>query len=247
MPTAPYPLLSTVLNYARDQANDAIQAQGGNTLTNSADFTPDYVNRAWLMLQQELVSLGYEEFRTDNLQLTLPAVASEDTSLQVTLDWSGYNDGVTLDAAVVLPQTLIKPLKLAERPTDTAPNVNAFIDMDGPEQGIKRVPSIPKQQWNGIWVWNANKIYMPGATVQTDLRVDFLAYLPDFTGTGAGYPGTQTANILRCEDAFAGFIAALFCAPRGDVDASGILDDAKNAAKIIAGVQPSETTMAVVQ
>lgn len=245
--TPPYPTLETCLEYARIAVNDAIQTVGGNTLTDTADFTPFYVNRAWLMLQQELVSLGYEEFRTDNLILTLPPVNSEDAALQATLSWTGYYDGVNTDATIVLPQTLIKPLKLAERPTEASPNINAFIDMDGPEQGIRRIPSIPKQQWNGIWVWNANKIYMPGATVDTDLRVDFLSYLPNFTGTGAGYPGAQTANILRCEDAFAGFIAFLFCSARGDVDASSILDGAKNAAKIIAGVQPTETPVMVTQ
>jgi hypothetical protein len=199
------------------------------------------------MLQQELVSLGYDRFRTDNLILTLPAVNSEDTALQVTLDWTGYNDGVTLDPSVVLPQTLIKALKLAERPTDAAPNINAFIDMDGPEQGIHRIPSIPKQQWNGIWVWDDDQIRMPGATVETDLRVDYLAYLPNFTGSGSGFPGSQTAGILRCEDAFAGFIAYVFCAARGDVDASSILQGAKDATKILAGVQPSEMPMMVAQ
>ncbi len=247
MATAPYPLLSEIISLARVQVNDAIQTIGGNTLTDAADFTPLYVNRAWLMLQQDLVSFEYDEFRTDNLILTLPPVNSEDTSLQVTLDWEGYSDGVNTDASIVLPQSLIKPLKLAERPTDAAPNVNPFIDMDGPEQGIKRIPSVAKKQWNGVWIWNTNKIYMPGATVQTDVRVDFLAYLADFTGSGAGFPGVQTANILRCEDAFAGYIAAVFCAARGDMDASGTLSAAKDAARIIAGVQPVGASMAVAQ
>jgi hypothetical protein len=247
VPTAPYPTLEKILGFARVQVNDAIQANGGNTLVDSADFTPLYVNRAWLMLQQELVSNGFDRFRTDNLIVTLPAVNSEDTALQVTLDWTGYYDGVSLNTGVVLPQTLIKALKLSERPTDSAPNVNSFIDMDGPEQGIRRIPSITKQQWNGIWVWDDDQVRMPGATAQTDVHIDFLAYLPDFTGSGAGFPGPQTANILRCEDAFAGFIAAVFCAARGDVDASTTLQQAKDAAKILAGAQPTETPMAAVQ
>lgn len=243
----PYPLLSTVISYARVAVNDVVQTVSGNTLTNDADFTPLIVNEAWLMFQQKLVSLGYEEFRTDNLILTLPAVNSEDAALQVTLDWQGYNDGVTNDPSIVLPQTLIKPLKLAERPTDSAPNVNMFIDMDGPEQGIRRIPSISKAQWNGIWIWHANKIYMPGATAITDLRVDFLAYLADFTGTGVSYPGVQTANILRCEHAFASYIAYVFCAARVDGDASDLLKQGEDGAAIIAGVVPAQTPTVVVQ
>lgn len=231
----------------RVQVNDAIQSAGGNTLTDDADFTPIYVNRAWLMLQQELVSYGFDRFRTDNLILSLPAVSNTDTSLQATLDWTGYYDGVSLNTGIVLPQTLIRALKLAERPAGASPNNQAFIDMDGPEQGIKRIPAIPKLPWNLIWVWDDDKIWMPGALVQTDVRVDFLSYLPDFIGTGVGYPGVQTANILRCEDAFAGFISAVFCAARGDMDASGILQGAKDAAKILAGIQVTETPVQVVQ
>ena len=180
----PYPNLSTIIGYARIIANDAIQSAGGNTLTNDADFTPEYVNLAWLQFQQELVSYGFDRFRTDNLILTLPAVANADTSLQVTLDWDGYNDGVTLHAGIVLPQTLIKALKIAERPSASAPNTDTFIDMDGPEQHIRRIPLIPKQQWNGIWVWDDDQIRMPGALTTTDVSINYLAYLPDFTGSG---------------------------------------------------------------
>lgn len=243
----PYPTLATILDATRVQVNDAIQAVGGNTLTNNADFTPVYCNRAWQMLQQDLLSFGYVRFRIPNLILTLPPVANEDTSLEVFLNWIGYFDGVSTNTGVVLPQNLIKPLKLAERPNDAAPNLNAFIDMDGPEQGIVRIPSIPRQQWNQIWVWNDDAIWFPGATVITDVRIDFAAYLPDFTGTGAGFPGSQTADIMRCEDALAGYIAAVFCAARGDIDASGILAAAKDGARIIAGVQPAATQVMGVQ
>lgn len=244
---APYPLLEKIISYARLLANDVIQQLGGNTLTDTADFTPYYVNLAWLQMQQELASNGYDRFRTDNLILTLPPVNGLDTSLQVTLDWDGYNDGVNDDASIVLPQTLIRALKIAERPSGTAPNTSQFIDMDGPEQGIRRIPSIQKQQWNGIWIWDDDKIYMPGALVTTDIRIDYLSYLPDFTGTGVAFPAGQTADILRCEDAFARFIAAVFCEPRGDVDASGLLQTAKDAAKILAGGKPAEMPVGVVQ
>lgn len=241
--SAPYPSLAGIITEARVQSNDAIQSIGGNTLTDAADFTPFYVNRAWQMFQQDLVSFGYVRFRIPNLILTLSAVASEDAALEAFLNWYGYFDGVNTDSDVVLPQNLIKPIKLAERPTSDAPNVNAFIDMDGPEQGVTRIPSIPKQQWNGIWVWNGDAIWMPGALAQTDLRIDYAAYLPDFTGSGAGFPGVQTADIMRCEDALAGYIAAVFCAARGDMDASGILAAAKDAARIIAGVAPAATPL----
>lgn len=225
--------------------NDSIQTIGGNTLTNTADFTPVIVNRAWQMFQQDLLSFGYVRLRIPNLILVIPPVNSEDASLEVFLNWIGYYNGASTDTNIVLPQNLIKPIKLAERPTDAAPNINAFIDMDGPEQGIERIPAIPKNQWNGLWVWNDDAIWMPGALAQTDLRIDYAAYLPDFTGTGVGFPGAQTADILRCEDALAGYIAAVFSAPRGDLDSSGMLSAAKSAARIVAGAAPAAAPLGV--
>lgn len=241
---SPYPLLSDILSATRVICNDIIQTIGGNTFTNDADFTPVYVNRGWQMLQQDLVSFGYVRFRIPNLILTIPPVNSEDAALEVFLNWYGYYDGVNVDGSVVLPANLIKPIKLAERPSGASPNLNAFIDMDGPEQGITRIPAIPKNQWNVIWVWNGDAIWMPGALVQTDLRIDYAAYLPNFTGSGAGFPGTQTADIMRCENALSGYIAAAFCAARGDMDGSGILAAAKDAARIIAGVAPAAAPLA---
>lgn len=239
-----YPLLSDVLAAARIIVNDAIQSNSGNTLVNTADFTPVYVNLAWQKLQQYLASLGYVRFRVPNFIIpSLPPVNNEDTSLEVFLNWSGYYDGVSVDGSITLPLDFIRPLKLAERPSDSAPNVNAFTDIDF----VDRIPSIPKMQWNQIAVWDDDAIWMPGATVATDLRIDYASYLPDFTGSGAGFPGVQTANISRCEDALSGWIAAIFCGARGDQDALGLLSDAKDAAKIIAGVKPSEMPVMVAQ
>ena len=235
---------------ARIQVNDSINATAGQTLIDTADFTPYYVNRAWLMLQQELLALGWPRFLFEGYVISgIPGVSSLDTALQASLSWEGYSDGVITDATRVLPQNLIKPLKLMERPSGQAPNIGNFIDMDGPEQGIVRIPPIQKQQWNGIWVWNSDSsgnqaIFMPGALVNTDLRIDYEGYIPDFTGSGMGFPGSQTANILRCEDAFAGFIAFVFCDPRGDVDASTIQANAMRATKILAGVTPDDPAMA---
>lgn len=234
---ADYPLVSDILDSARVQVNDAIETINGNTLTDNADFTPVIVNRAWQQFQQDLLAFGYDRFPVPNLILTIPPVNSEDAALEVFLNWNGYYDGVNVDGSVFLPSNFIRPIKLAERPTDAAPNVNAFIDMDGPEQGIKRLPGIPKEQQNRIWIWLDDAIWMPGATVTTDLRIDYLSFLPNFTGSGAGFPGVQTANIQRCTDAFAGYIAGVFCAPRGDLDAATIMANAKSAAAIIAGVK----------
>ena len=210
---------------------------GGQILTDDADFTPFLVNLAYRKCQQFLISLEWARFVTQNdIIPSVPPVANEDTSLNVTLSWSGYNDGVTDYPSVVLPQDLIRPLHLAGRASDSAPNVNAFIDIDGPETGITRLPSVPKKDWNQFWIWDRDQINMNGALTTTDIRVDYLAYFPNFTTSP--FPGTQTVPILNCEDALSGFIAYVFSLPRGDMDAAGFLQGAQDAARILAGVKP---------
>lgn len=245
MATAPYPLLSDVMNSLRVSVNDAIVSLGGQTLINTKAFTPVYANRGYQLLQQWLLSKGYVRLKVTNyLFPNLPPVANEDTSLQVSLSWSGYNDGVTDYSNIFLPKNCIKPLRLAERPSDTAPNVNPFIEIDFP----KPLPNVPKQPWNQIANWGAQdanadeQLTMPGATVITDLTMDYAAFLPDFVSPPVGtFPGTQVVPIMRSTDALAWAIAYVFCFARGDADAPAILANFHDAAAIIANVPiPSE-------
>lgn len=232
--SAPYPLLSDILNAARVRVNDSILDIGGNTLVNAYDFTPVYTNVAWRKLQQFLVSIGYVRFKKTNFQIrNLPPVNTPDAGLQVTLSWTRYNDGAVPFPDIVLPQDLIKPLALAERPTNTDQpyNENPFIPIDFPVS----VPLIKKQQWNQIADWQKDQITMPGALARTDLMIDYAAYLPDFATDD--FPGDQTADILRCENAFSCFLAFVFTSPRGDLDAASFLEEAQDEARIIAGVK----------
>lgn len=222
---------------ARIVIDDAIINTGGQILTNSADFTPILVNLAYRKFQQFLISLEWVRFVTQNTIIPgVPPVANPDTALNVTLSWSGYNDGVTLDAGIVLPQDLIRPLHLAGRVSGAAPNTEPFIDIDGPETGITRLPSIPKQDWNQFWIWDKDQINMNGALTTTDIRVDYLAWFPKFTTDP--FPGDQVVPILNCEDAFSGFIAYIFSFARGDLDGATLLQNAQDASRILAGVKP---------
>jgi hypothetical protein len=223
---------------ARIIINDALLNIGGQILTDDADFTPPLVNLAYLKMQQFLVSLEWVRFITQNTIIpNVPPVSNPDTSLNVTLSWSGYNDGVTPYSSPALPQNLIRPLHLAGRASSNAPNLAPFIDIDGPETGISRLPSVPKQDWNQSWIWDGDQINMIGANTTTDIRLDYLAYFPDFAATPS-FPGTQVVPILRSEDALSGFIAYVFSLPRGDLDAASFLQDAQDAARILAGVKP---------
>lgn len=231
MATSPYDQVINVLNAIRVRIGDDLDSLlplGGQIATNSQSYSQQLVNNGWRKLQQYLVSQKYVRLVVPNFQVaSLPPVASEDTALQVSLSWTGYSDGVTGYPLVVLPQDLIMPLKLSERPSDDAPNVNTFIDMDGPEQGISRIPSIPKQSWNQIWVWDNDQITMPGALVLTDLRITYAAYLADFLDTGDVTSATnfttwfeQPVPIIRALDPLANYILAEIEMARGNAGAA---------------------------
>lgn len=255
MATSPYPSLTDALVHLRIEVNDAIVTIGGQTITDTAAFTPYYVNRGYQMLQQELLQLGYVRLLVQGLIIpSLPAIASVDTALQASLSWAGYSDGMTAHPAIVLPQTLIKPTKLMERLSGASPNTNLFWDMNGPEQGITRIPSITKDYRNRIWVWNDDMISMPGATGLIDLRVDFASYLPDFlpntVGDPAQFPGTQVVPVMRSTDALAWYIGYVFSYARNDdpTVCGFALGEARRAAAIIAGAKlPSQVMQAPIQ
>lgn len=227
--------------------NDSIVGAGGQTLTNTAAYTPYYVNRAWQMLQQELLNMGYARLIVRNyLIAALAAVTTEDTSVQVTLDWTGYFDGTSLHSTQALPQNAIRPIKLTERLNDASPNLNLFWDMSGPDHGVDGVPLIQKDFRNRIWSWQNDQIQMPGATSITDLAIDYAAFLADFT-TGS-FPGSQVVPIMRSTDALAWAIGYGFSYARNDDPAvcSFAHDQFLRAAAIIAGAKlPTETVQAV--
>ena len=243
------------MSHVRVEVNDAIVSLGGQTLTNTQAFTPYYANRGYQMLQQELLQLGYVRFLVQGLIIpNLPPIASGDTSIQASLSWTGYSDGVTPYPAIVLPQALIKPVKLMERVSAAAPNTNLFWDMSGPEQGVTRIPSLTKDYRNRIWVWNDDAIAMPGATAEIDLRVDYASYLPDFLPNTQllpnQFPGTQVVPIMRSTDALAWAIGYVFSYARNDDPAvcAYARDEFRRAAAIIAGAKlPTQTVQAVTQ
>jgi hypothetical protein len=244
--TAPYPLLSDALSHVRVQVNDSIVSIGGQTLTNTAAFTPYYTNRGWQMLQQELLQLGYVRLKVLNFVLAgIPASTNLDTQYQATLSWTGFSDGVVPNAGIVLPQTLIRPLELRERVSGQSPNLNPFLKMSGPNEGIATIPLIPKTYRNKIWTWANDTIQMPGTTGTIDLGMDYASYLPDFT-TGS-FPGNQVVPILRSTDALAWAIGYVFCYARNDEPpvCAYARDEFRRAAAIIAGANlPTQTQTA---
>ena len=208
MATAPYDVIQTVLNSSRVKLNDAIQALAGEVLTDNAVFTTQFVNNAWRRLQRGLAARGYLTLEDQAIILAVPAAGSADPGQESWINWAGCFDGVTAFAAPVLPQNFISPLRLWGRQNGTT---DSFEDMDMVLRGL---PSVPKKDWNELWEWRENAIYMPGSLMDMDWRIRYVRYLPDIVDVGSVRWYNQTIPIPRCLEPLSLLICAEFAGAR---------------------------------
>ncbi len=220
MPTPPYDTVFAVMLAAKGRLNDFINTlypTGGQILKNTQDFSHAMVDSAWRKLQEKLADLKYSGIEQESNFIGVPQAATIDPLVQVYLGYAGYFDGNVLNAGFALPQTLIRPYTLWERQSGTGA---AMTDMDEIKNGL---PSIPKATWNRQWEWRDDVLYMPGATVSTDIRMRFAQYFADFADNSplANQPWyAQVVPIMRCMDSFADYICREFEIARGNPDAA---------------------------
>jgi hypothetical protein len=243
-PTAPYPLVSDIMNAARTRVNDAIASIGGQTLKNNQPFTGPLVALAWQRLQQFLVGLGYVTLESSLLISGLPPAFTNDPGVEVSLSWLGYFDGNTLNTAFVLPQNLIRPMKdgLEQRLSLNNPPVPVLggAVMTPMDETLGPMAHVSKDLWLRQWQWREDAIWMTGALAPNDVRIRFAKYLADLDVTSS----TAVAPIMRCTDALSGFIAVEFSGARGDLDRAALLAEAEANAAILAAGDNGDTRLA---
>jgi hypothetical protein len=208
--TTSYNSAEYVLNLARSIVNDAAQGIQGDVLADSQPYTFVYLNSAYQFLQDELANNGEEIFKKEVVFTGMTPVVNIDPATQVFIYDQGYNDGGTTHVAPSLPQDLIVPLRLWERQSGT---MNYFCRMLKANDGL---PAKGKSSFNQYWEWRGDSIYMPGALLTTDMRLSYVAYLPDLTD------GTSTVQIRRATNALAYLTAAEFALARGSAAAESL-------------------------
>lgn len=228
MPSAaPFDSLEDVANTARVRLNDAIQALGGDILTDTAVFTLTFVTAAWRRLQQFLSNYGVSIFNREFIWFSVPIATQTDFGTQVWFDWDQFFDGTAFQTAPVLPADLIFPMNLWERTHGSTGN---YFPIDQPENGL---PTVQQGPLNRMWEWRDNKVYMPGATGLTDIRMRYAGFLPDFVDAGTTVYSAQPVPIVNCLSPFAWFLCSEVGKSRGDLDAGGFDQMAIGEAKFI--------------
>lgn len=223
---APFDTVITVVNAANTRLNgevDSLLPLGGQILDNTQAFSQQLVNSAYRKLQEKLVTLGLVLLQNEIIFSAVGALPVSDPAVQVYIGWNGYFDGVTLSGTPALPQDFIEPLEVQERVSDDV-NPTSFLDMDNI---VGTIPAIPKLDWNGLWQWRQNAVYMPGANTLADIRIRYAAYFPDFADTGDTTSATaftpwfsQPIPIMRSFDAMVSYVCAEAEKARGNKDAA---------------------------
>lgn len=231
MPTPPYDTVEMVLQSARVRLNDAIQSINGDILTDTAAFTPQVINNAWRRLQEYLVDRGFSKFNEEIIFLSVPAWGATDPGVFVSFNWSQYSDGVNPWPSPVSPQDMISPLEMFERVSGSN---GTYYEMDQIFNGLPTAnPSTgpgPRDALNHLWEWRDETIYMPGAIGDTDLRLRYAAYAPDFAYNGGwGMP----VPIMRSQNSFSWYVCSEMARPRADMDAGQFDQFAMEAAEQI--------------
>jgi hypothetical protein len=182
--------------------------QPGNVFTDTV-LLP-YVNSSYRRVQRKLAIAGSSLFITDNVQLVIAAVPSNQIGpgTQVVL-----NDAS--EAPNQLPANLLQPLKISERPNLSTARFAEMTDRtlhDG-------LPLRAQGPYLRDWEFRTDGIYFVGATQDTEIDMRYTAAFPDLAGP------TDYIMIRFSQEAIAYGAAALAGGARGSPLAQQYADE----------------------
>lgn len=238
--SAPYDLVIGAINASRARLNDQIETlypDSGDILESTEFFSQVMVNNGYRRMQEFLVSVGYETLKDQTFYMGLPGFPAKDPSVQPYLGWDGFFSGSgAVNATIVLPESMIEPIELQERATQT-PAV-AFFSMDLVRGSM---PAVPQEYLNKRWQWRNDKIYLAGALQNFDLRLEFMTYQDDFLDTPTVPWYALPVPIMRSQDCLSNYICSEFMmAQNNQTGALAYSSAGENAALIIAGKDYAE-------
>jgi hypothetical protein len=205
--TPPYDEIDTILNFARVIANDCGLSLAGNLLADTQPYTFTMLQLAFRKLQGRLSNQSIESFPQEIIFTGIPAQEASallDPSIQASLGYDGYNDGVGVFTDWALPQDMEIPLRLWQR---VSGQNGQFLSVLPATDGIE---TLPKGGLLNTWEWRGDAIWFPGASQSLDLRVRYKRIMQD------PYPDATTqVPIIRCAVALAYLTVEIFAAGRG--------------------------------
>lgn len=206
---APFAPLESILNITRSKINDAGGPNGlaGSILNDSQPYTFTMSQERYLYLQDRLISGGVETFTRYGYIKCIPPAANVNPRIMVNITFHGYFNGMDINPRVVLPPSCLKPLEIWE------------CQSGGQKWApMRQLPSsLSTHARTGrfcVWDYKQDTLYMPGASLQNDLRLKMLTYAPALTGP------SSPVLILNCQTALGLLIAEDVCRMNGGFQAA---------------------------
>lgn len=230
-----YPNLQEVADLFRVSINDTANNTGGSGVGSGLtagvimpNSNPDlgvFMRSAIRTLYSDMRNMGDPELLLDNyILLGLPPIngiegpGSPDPAKQVAIAYSGYFDGVQWYSAYPLPVSCRRVLALWERETGSN---DSFIPMDMAPFGL---PGILQGVRQRHWEMRQNQVWMPGAIIQTDIRIRCTIGFPSSFNVSTVNYSTTYIPLLNCADALAAKMKVAYAMRF----APGMLQEARN-------------------
>ena len=207
--TTAYGTVEDVLLDARAIAND-MAVPGGDVLTDDAPFSIQFVNQAYRRIQAYLAQYGVETYATYEWLLGIASNTTGDPESRVLLSDSGLQiitpSGMNESsyASPVLPDDLVAPLRLRERPNGST---QTAIPMHRPNDGLR--PWRQPFTFLRCWDWLDDTLWFYGATQSIDIELKYEKHLPILSQV------TDTVPIRGVDNAAAYRVAYAFSKARG--------------------------------
>lgn len=221
--STPYMQAEEILQFARSISNDAAQSLAGDILSDAQPYTFVLLEGAYESLQDSLIDAGVNTYSEYQTVTGLTAAATTDPGVMMALGYTGYYDGAANHGTPALPADLIMPLEIWERQSLTQ---NNWAKMT---QAADSISSRSQSGNFGIWDFEFDTLYLPGATLSNDLKFKYLRYAPELT------TAVSPVLIARCKPALANLFVAAACRARGGLESAASFETTAKAeiAKII--------------
>lgn len=215
--TSPYPTAEEVLQATRVKINDAGQSINGNILSDAQPYTFPMLSLKYKYMQDRLIAAGINTFEKYGNILGVPVIALPDPGAQIQIDYVGTFDGLNNKPQPVIPVDCIEPLEFWERPNVASPatNTNPWLPM---KQASDSIGTRAQTTRFYLWDWQDDTLFLPGATQINDLKLKYLAYMPEITGA------TSQLLVARCTPAMSALMAAEVSRSRGGLESAQVFE-----------------------
>jgi len=198
-----YPSLQSIADLFRSSINDSF-AGATNTPGEGLVMTNDNPDLLTFMasgisdMYSDLRNVGDPALLLDNyILLGIPALAQQDSTVQVSLSYAGYFNGFTWSDLWKLPISCQTVERIWERWSSTSP-IGTFVPMTPAPFGLTPCAQGDRM---GQWEMRQNAIWMPGAMLPVDLRLRCRITFPEVLDPTNVDFTTAYVPILGCKNA----------------------------------------------